>query len=325
LHSNVSRSYLVDIHTWRNGVDYAPLGTRAWAIQERVLSVRTLHFGDTQLYWECASGDGSEVFPERFVTGTRMVPIPKGFPLYAQETSTKERKKRITDKIRQSNELFLMKQGLERSILESDEDDYDEDDDFAEPSKPKIEEVGYGTMAMLKKKVIEIEKQEEGPLLWTLQELEIDLGAFRGLDVDFVQRLPIKNMKDFMKKLQKFNILQPESRNPTRSFEPCWIKGMQAHQRRWIFIVGAYSEGSLSFSKDKLVALSGLAQMMSKDMDSPYVAGMWRKDLEHYLLWNIQKPKPAPQKDSTRGPSWSWASVDGKVMMDHWDAYFYRG
>ncbi|KAN0116773.1 HET domain containing protein [Hyaloscypha variabilis] len=30
-----------------------PLGMRAWVLQERLLSPRTLHFSDQQLYWEC--------------------------------------------------------------------------------------------------------------------------------------------------------------------------------------------------------------------------------------------------------------------------------
>jgi hypothetical protein len=32
------------------------LNTRAWVLQERALSRRTLHFTDRQTYWECGGG-----------------------------------------------------------------------------------------------------------------------------------------------------------------------------------------------------------------------------------------------------------------------------
>jgi hypothetical protein len=41
----------------------APLGTRGWAMQERILSRRILHCAEDQLYWECAAGPACEVWP----------------------------------------------------------------------------------------------------------------------------------------------------------------------------------------------------------------------------------------------------------------------
>lgn len=61
---------LVDVHAWKDGVDEAPLGKRGWVIQERSLSVRTIHLGAKQLYWECLSLRANEVFPKGFVSGT---------------------------------------------------------------------------------------------------------------------------------------------------------------------------------------------------------------------------------------------------------------
>ncbi|KAH8727377.1 heterokaryon incompatibility protein-domain-containing protein, partial [Phaeosphaeriaceae sp. PMI808] len=37
-------------------VDKAELNTRAWVMQERVLSRRTVHFSANQMYWECGQG-----------------------------------------------------------------------------------------------------------------------------------------------------------------------------------------------------------------------------------------------------------------------------
>jgi len=43
----------LDLREWYNEVGSAPLNCRGWVLQERLLSPRTLHFGASQLYWEC--------------------------------------------------------------------------------------------------------------------------------------------------------------------------------------------------------------------------------------------------------------------------------
>jgi hypothetical protein len=45
-----------DIDDFNNHVDRALLNTRAWVMQERVLSRRTIHFSANQTYWECGEG-----------------------------------------------------------------------------------------------------------------------------------------------------------------------------------------------------------------------------------------------------------------------------
>ncbi|KAH8731712.1 heterokaryon incompatibility protein-domain-containing protein [Phaeosphaeriaceae sp. PMI808] len=46
----------VDIDDFDDHVEKARLNTRAWVMQERVLSRRTIHFSDKQMYWECGEG-----------------------------------------------------------------------------------------------------------------------------------------------------------------------------------------------------------------------------------------------------------------------------
>ena len=46
----------IDIDDFDDHVEKAPLNTRAWVIQERVLSQRTIHFSDKQMYLECGEG-----------------------------------------------------------------------------------------------------------------------------------------------------------------------------------------------------------------------------------------------------------------------------
>jgi hypothetical protein len=41
---------------FNNDVEKAQLNTRAWVMQERILSQRTIHFSNNQTYWECGEG-----------------------------------------------------------------------------------------------------------------------------------------------------------------------------------------------------------------------------------------------------------------------------
>ena len=60
------RYQLVDYESWTTGVDEAPLNTRAWVVQERMLSPRTIHFGTQQIFWECCEKICSEVYARGF-------------------------------------------------------------------------------------------------------------------------------------------------------------------------------------------------------------------------------------------------------------------
>jgi hypothetical protein len=48
---------------WLDNVDGAILNTRAWVMQERVLSPRVLHCAKQQLFWECKTKKACETFP----------------------------------------------------------------------------------------------------------------------------------------------------------------------------------------------------------------------------------------------------------------------
>lgn len=54
---------VMDITMWRNQVLGSPLHSRAWVVQEHLLSPRQLHFGGTQILWECLRVTSAEQFP----------------------------------------------------------------------------------------------------------------------------------------------------------------------------------------------------------------------------------------------------------------------
>lgn len=79
----------------------------------------------------------------------------------------------------------------------------------------------------------------------------------------------------------------------------------------WDTIVSLYTLGELTFSEDKLVAISGIARVVQEETHDQYLAGLCRKDIEFQLCWGATRQRP--QHINYRAPSWSWASIDGMV------------
>ncbi|KAI3338181.1 heterokaryon incompatibility protein-domain-containing protein [Ustulina deusta] len=98
----------------------------------------------------------------------------------------------------------------------------------------------------------------------------------------------------------------------------------------WCQIVQAYTRTSLTKPNDKLIALAGVAQLMSLSDDPTnvtsskrYLAGLFKQHLLLMLEWHTDgkmflRIEPAGVRPSQyRAPSWSWASIDGRVFYDY--------
>ncbi|KAI1081927.1 heterokaryon incompatibility protein-domain-containing protein [Whalleya microplaca] len=83
----------------------------------------------------------------------------------------------------------------------------------------------------------------------------------------------------------------------------------------WWKLIEHYSHSNLTFPDDKLTALSGIASIYHETIQSEYLAGLWKTNLPHDLLWVVDLG--ARPKDY-RAPSWSWASIDGPIVNKHW-------
>ena len=89
---------------------------------------------------------------------------------------------------------------------------------------------------------------------------------------------------------------------------------------KWSAIVQEFSERFLSDPSDKLSALAGIAAVFHDIWGGSYYAGIWSQFLFQQLLWSSNATftdpetytRPAPQY---RAPSWSWASLDGKLLI----------
>lgn len=85
----------------------------------------------------------------------------------------------------------------------------------------------------------------------------------------------------------------------------------------WNHLVCLYSRAQLTFPKDKLVAISGIARHFGSIIQDKYIAGLWTSNLERQLCWGVDWKISSPgTKEKTtvyRAPSWSWASIDEPV------------
>ncbi|KAH9896204.1 heterokaryon incompatibility protein [Xylariomycetidae sp. FL2044] len=55
---------VVDFGFWQRNVSDCHINSRAWVLQERLLSPRVLHYGRRQLFWECREHDAAEMYPD---------------------------------------------------------------------------------------------------------------------------------------------------------------------------------------------------------------------------------------------------------------------
>ena len=53
----------------------------------------------------------------------------------------------------------------------------------------------------------------------------------------------------------------------------------------WKQIVQLYSAANLTFGKDKLPVLSGVARLGHDETGDQYLAGLWRSQIEEQLCW----------------------------------------
>jgi hypothetical protein len=90
--------------------------------------------------------------------------------------------------------------------------------------------------------------------------------------------------------------------------------------RLWNYLIYMYASCKLTVASDKLVALSGIASkfrpvMCREVKGNEYLAGLWRYQMEHQLLWNstTYASTAAPRPSVYRAPSWSWAAIDNEV------------
>lgn len=99
----------------------------------------------------------------------------------------------------------------------------------------------------------------------------------------------------------------------------------------WRYIVSQYSARAITYHTDRLPALSSIAKQIDSGEGvrlGRYVCGMWEKSLPLHLLWHSEHkdyfsrlPRggsyiPTHMRSTDRRiPSWSWLSIEGRVVI----------
>ena len=89
----------------------------------------------------------------------------------------------------------------------------------------------------------------------------------------------------------------------------------------WLDVVTQFSRLRLTFARDRLPALAGIAKHIANITQSRYLAGIWETDIARGLLWRTDYAPGEPddlenisdvgtRADPYRAPTWSWASVE---------------
>ncbi|RFU79497.1 het-domain-containing [Trichoderma arundinaceum] len=79
----------------------------------------------------------------------------------------------------------------------------------------------------------------------------------------------------------------------------------------WYPMIGEFTARHLTYSKDKLPALSGIARAYHTGLKCQYIAGLWEYKLGFGLSWHRSDSTPPAQ--IFRRNSFSWTSIDGAV------------
>ena len=83
----------------------------------------------------------------------------------------------------------------------------------------------------------------------------------------------------------------------------------------WLTFVEQYSRCALTLAADKLVAIRGIAKLVSEMTGDTFVAGLWQGRIIEELCWSKEPSMEDPLMEPTewRAPTWSWACSDMQI------------
>jgi hypothetical protein len=138
---------------------------------------------------------------------------------------------------------------------------------------------------------------------WTMQELELSTRAI------LFTRAEVQWRCNERRSCECRMLDQAQMSIGTPSFD-ARIHHPNAHAHyEWHMTVEQYSMRKLTYVKDKLPALMGLAQRFHRLNGSTYVAGLWKENLLDDLAWRRQPKGEFRPVAQYLGPTFSWVSV----------------
>ena len=120
---------------------------------------------------------------------------------------------------------------------------------------------------------------------------------------------------------------------PPKERSPASISSSSLHESElgeilnsWNTVVRIYSARKLSFPADKLPAIAAAAARFAIVLDDQYRCGLWKSYLQYQILWytDCKDEEQLCSRTAYKAPSWSWAAIDGPVMIEwvSWHSYF---
>ena len=176
----------------------------------------------------------------------------------------------------------------------------------------------------------EVEDAPVNRRAWVLQERLLaprvlhfcqDQIAWECYHLDAAECLPhgVSNMEvrsGNVRERARLKSLMPNDYGP-KPVEVDKIEMSDSAHESWKLVTEKYSRTGLTNESDKLIALAGIAELLSREIRGLYVAGMWEKYLASQLLWRVDPiyengrlSNPSQRPTSFRAPSFSWAAVD---------------
>jgi hypothetical protein len=110
----------------------------------------------------------------------------------------------------------------------------------------------------------------------------------------------------------------PDNFPASLTYADVYLEKRPISRAMWGWIIEQYARCNLTYSADRMVAISGLARHIHFQTHDQYVAGMWRDGLERQLCW---KAVGSGYKGARRAPTWSWASLDSPIWWSYFDYY----
>ncbi|KAM3088783.1 hypothetical protein ACMFMG_000412 [Clarireedia jacksonii] len=97
----------------------------------------------------------------------------------------------------------------------------------------------------------------------------------------------------------------------------------------WMELIVKYTSRRLTKDSDKLPAISGIARTIAEKTSDEYFAGLWKSYFQQCLLWQSDWTHDNGLQTHTKplhntAPSWSWASINGKVAWPLGNLYAYN-
>jgi hypothetical protein len=102
------------------------------------------------------------------------------------------------------------------------------------------------------------------------------------------------------------------------------LKKKPLDQTMWSWIVQEFTRCNLPYEKDRVFAISGIAQEIQNKSGDKYVAGMWEPNLAIQLCWFIDDTAQKWTRTNI-APSWSWLSTTGRVSYPRSDPSYTSG